>query len=411
MSTRAKAPRRKLPRGISVNPGGRYRVKVNAEGREYSLGTYETLTDAKAAHAIAMGEIARGTFVPPSKRRTQLKAQRAAAEAQAKADGRTCRELAEAFLSWKEAQGRTWGTVYAYRRHLESHFLDKFGERPVSSLTADDLCAWLDDLESSAYGPSVASEVHGTVTGVFRFATGEARGLPRAFVPWCERSPVPPLNTTRRRTAPKRDVILSPAELDQLGRHMSAPGDHALILLAGWCALRIGESLALRRRHVTTDRQGRMFLTVESQVQARGRGTYESAPKSEAGNRTIPVPAAAREVLAEHLANAVQPGPDSLLFPRRGGNMLSNPNTVRRRFNVARDKLSAERVAVGGEPLDGFTFHGLRHTGLTRLGQNGATEAELMAFAGHADPSAVRIYQHAERDRLAALADRMTGSA
>ena len=60
MSTRAKAPRRKLPRGISVNPGGRYRVKVYAEGREYSLGTYETLTDAKAAQAVAKGDLAQG---------------------------------------------------------------------------------------------------------------------------------------------------------------------------------------------------------------------------------------------------------------------------------------------------------------------------------------------------------------
>ncbi|MEB5273738.1 tyrosine-type recombinase/integrase, partial [Pseudomonas aeruginosa] len=64
---------------------------------------------------------------------------------------------------------------------------------------------------------------------------------------------------------------------------------------------------------------------------------------------------------------------------------------------------------AGAEPLGRFTFHGLRHTGLTRLGQSGATEAELMAFAGHSDPKAVRIYQHAERNRLAALADRMTG--
>ena len=111
----------------------------------------------------------------------------------------------------------------------------------------------------------------------------------------------------------------------------------------------------------------------------------------------------------EHLAAHVGADPDALLFPRRGGgNQLNNPNTIRKRFHAAVALLNADRERAELPAYTSFGFHDLRHTGMTRLGQHGATEAELMAFAGHSDPKAVRIYQHAERNRMAALADRMT---
>ncbi|NYN63868.1 site-specific integrase, partial [Salmonella enterica subsp. enterica serovar Typhimurium] len=64
-------------------------------------------------------------------------------------------------------------------------------------------------------------------------------------------------------------TILSPSELARLSELMTYPEDRALILTAGWCALRIGEALALRRRHVVTDDAGRLMLRIETQVQAR----------------------------------------------------------------------------------------------------------------------------------------------
>ena len=45
---------RKLPRGITLNPSGRYRVKLYAQDREFSLGTFAALADAKAALALSL---------------------------------------------------------------------------------------------------------------------------------------------------------------------------------------------------------------------------------------------------------------------------------------------------------------------------------------------------------------------
>ena len=97
---------RKLPRGITLNPSGRYRVKLYAQDREFSLGTFAALADAKAALAVAQGEVARGTFIPPAERRRALKAEAEAASARAAAESRTVRQLADACLLYTSPSPR-----------------------------------------------------------------------------------------------------------------------------------------------------------------------------------------------------------------------------------------------------------------------------------------------------------------
>lgn len=186
------------------------------------------------------------------------------------------------------------------------------------------------------------------------------------------------------------------------------PPDRLAVLLCGWVGLRIGEVLALRRRHISMDADGTRWLRVEAQVQARGSGVREDTPKSAAGFREVPVPAAIVADLDIHMTDHAAPGPDGLLFPRvGGGNRLNNPNTIRKRFIGALAKLNAERARDGQAHIEGFRWHDLRHTALTRLGQAGATMAELKAYAGHSDGKSVEVYQHAERRRLASLAASM----
>ena len=409
------APRKqsKLPPGISVNPSGRYRVRVFTENLTVSLGTFATQTDARAAQSVAYAELARGTFIPPAQRREKIKAEQAARQAQADADARTVRELAEAWLTWQESRGLKLGSLYTYRRHLEAHFLPDYGDAPVGSVTAVELSERLDRLEASK-GMDAAARIHRDVVALFKFATGDVPDLPRNFTPWLLTSPVPPLaaRRLRRPNLPTRNrEVLAPEDVRRLAALMPHPEDRLIILLAGWAALRLGEVLAVRRRHITEDNNGTMWLRIESQVQARGSGVREETPKSAAGHRIIPIPSTIRADVRAHLAEHTAEDRDALLFPRRGpGNRLHNPNTIGKRFKAAVDQLNRERVAAGAHPVEEFTFHGLRHTALTRLGQAGATTAELKAYAGHSDSKSVEIYQHAERGRLSALADTMGGA-
>lgn len=325
----------RLPRGVDRLPGGGYRARLTVDGYQHTIGSFATLGDARAALDIARGEKARGTFVPPAVTRARLKAEKEARRAQAAADSRTVRDMAEAWLSWQTERGLKLGSVYTYRRHLEAHFLPTFGDRPVGEVTALDLNAWLDALEESK-GHAGAAQIHRVVAALFKWATGDAAELPRTFTPWLLTSPVPPLAARRLRRP----------------------------------------NLPQRNRETLTDAE----LSALADL----------------------MPEADR--LAAHLDAHAAPGPDGLLFPRvGGGNDLNNPNTVRKRFNAALKALNAHRAEAGENPVENFTWHGLRHTALTRLGQAGATTAELKAYAGHSDGKSVEVYQHAERRRLASL--------
>ena len=99
----------KLPRGVT-RYRGRYRVRVDYEGRTHSLGMFDTLTDARAALDITRGQIARGRFVPPAERRSARKAEVAMVEAQSV----TLKEWSEKWLAALEANALT---LRAYRQY------------------------------------------------------------------------------------------------------------------------------------------------------------------------------------------------------------------------------------------------------------------------------------------------------
>lgn len=392
-----------LPRGVSLMPDGKtYRARLFVNGKQHSIGNFQSKRDAEAALDIARADKARGVFVPPSEKRRQIKAEREQRAAESLDDPRTVRDLAEDWLRWQESRGLKLGSVYTYRRHLESKFLPTYGDRSISTITALELSDWLDALEQDK-GASSAAQVHRVIAAVFKYATGDSPDLPRSFVPWMLTSPVPPLAARRLRRphhVQRNREILTDQEIVALAGHM--PERECLaVLLSGWAGLRIGEVLTLRRRHVEQDNDGVTWLTVAAQVQARGSGVREDTPKSEAGHRTIPVPPVIVPALEKHLEDHAAPSRDGLLFHAAASpSNLMNPNTLRKHFNIARDKIGEGRMAG---PLDHFTWHGLRHTALTRLRQAGATTAELKAYAGHSDGKSAEIYQHAERRRLAQL--------
>lgn len=405
------APRRqKLPRGVSELRPGTFRARVSYDGRQILIGTFTTVRDARAAVDIARGEMARGTFIPPGERRAAIKAAELAAEVEAARAAFTVDDLAVEWFAFLERTGRAVSTVYSYRRRYEKHIMPTLGAIAVAKVTADDVAAWYEDLDEQQ-GNGVSRPCYQTLSSMFTYATGRAKGQSRSFVPKVAETPCQlagadrhkPVRTVTRQTA-------TPHEVAELASRM--PGREQLaVLLGAWAGLRIGEVLALRRRDVTTTGRGdgtRTFLIVERQVQARGGGLRETSPKSEAGTRTVPIPAALVPTLNDHLRRFAGRGPDGLLFPRQDkGDVWTHPNVLRTHFNAARDGYNSDQQHGNRPTLDGFTFHMLRHTALSHVGEAGATLAELKRFGGHADAKTVQRYQHADLDRLARLAEVM----
>ena len=86
-----------------------------------------------------------------------------------------------------------------------------------------------------------------------------------------------------------------------------------------------------------------------------GRPVHLGPPKTEAGRRTVTLPAVAATALAEHLSTYSEPGPDGLVSTSFEGGLLRRSNFHRRVWRPA-------TRAVG---VDGLRFHDLRHTSAT----------------------------------------------
>jgi integrase len=86
-----------------------------------------------------------------------------------------------------------------------------------------------------------------------------------------------------------------------------------MVLLAGFCGLRLGELLGLEQRHVNALHG---LLTVEQQEhQLRNRELVLGPPKSEAGRRTIALPPFLVPEIEAHLAAFAVPGSEGRVFP------------------------------------------------------------------------------------------------
>ncbi len=164
------------------------------------------------------------------------------------------------------------------------------------------------------------------------------------------------------------------------------------VLLAGFCGLRLGELLGLERRHVNLLRS---LVTIEQQEhQLRNGLLVLGPPKSDAGRRTIAVPAFLVAELEGHLEQYTAPQPEARVFRgERGGSLRRH--VVQKYWIAARSTTNLP---------DNFRLHDLRHTANTLAAATGASTKELMHRMGHASSQAAIRYQHATRERDDALA-------
>lgn len=166
-----------------------------------------------------------------------------------------------------------------------------------------------------------------------------------------------------------------------------------LVLLAGFCGLRLGEALGLTADCVDV-LHGSLRIDRQLQELPPDGRVVLTEPKTAAGRRTVPLPGVVAAAVEEHLAHHAGPTPERFLFVGATGAPLR-----RRKWGA---EWNIARRAVG---LPELHFHDLRHSALTLLAATGATVAELQAAAGHSSSAAALRYQHATESRARLLAD------
>lgn len=170
----------------------------------------------------------------------------------------------------------------------------------------------------------------------------------------------------------------------------------AMVLTAGLAGLRWGEVTALTRRRV--DLLHATITVAEQRVRLDSGEMMVGPPKSDAGRRTVAIPAPLVAELADHLGRYVVAGADAVVFTSASGAPLDRTNFRERVWRPACAEVGVQ-----------VTFHDLRHLAATLAAVTGATTKEIMARLGHSTQQAALMYQHATADRDAAIAEALTG--
>jgi len=261
---------------------------------------------------------------------------------------------------------------------LRNHILPTFGQRPVGKVVPAEIRTWYAEL-GTKLAPATTTRVYRLLHSIFATAVEDELIMRNPCL----------VRGASTASSPERPTATI-AEVDALVEAMDDQY-RAMVILAAWCGLRLGELLALSRRRINLD-QGTVEVVASSYE--RFHGNVETGPpKTAAGRRRVSIPPHVLPEIERHLRHHVGSGPDSRLFVGPKGGILY-------RGVFARSWRRA-RTSVGVEHL---TFHDLRHTGNTLAATAGASTKELMVRMGHANPRAALIYQHATAERDKAIA-------
>lgn len=371
----------KYPRGIDKR-GSKYRARVFYMGRQHSLGGFYSLADAKTALAVARGQMAAGTFVPPSERRRLLKVQ----SEEERVHALTVRAWADVWMEGLERADRSPATLRSYRSTLDRHILPALGDSRLVDVTPEDV---QDMVEAADVAKATRDNITRVTRAMFLSAVNaKAGGLTESPVRVVVRKP-----QTRTLSADD-DAIPSPAEVAQLAAAMPARLGLA-VLLAAWVGLREGEVLGLQRRDFAhLDDPEHATVRIQRQWASKAKPPRYMPPKT-ARRFPLTIPASMVPAIVAHLKDHVRPEADAPVFAARTGTPVPD-TTFRTAWNKARAQIHP-----------GLHFHDLRHVGLTRYAQQGASLAELQARGGHSTVEAAMRYQHAEAERDRALTARL----
>ncbi|MGI8755295.1 MAG: site-specific integrase, partial [Acidimicrobiales bacterium] len=112
--------------------------------------------------------------------------------------------------------------------------------------------------------------------------------------------------------------FLTPSEIGQLAEAID-PRYQALILLASYGGLQLGELAGLRRAQVDPDQE--TVRVIENAVEVRGH-IVRGAPKTRAGRRTVPLAPTIAAALRQHVDRYGVTEPDAPVFAGPHGGTL-----------------------------------------------------------------------------------------
>ncbi|HEX6762879.1 MAG TPA: tyrosine-type recombinase/integrase [Gaiellaceae bacterium] len=287
-------------------------------------------------------------------------------------------------------------TFDLYSYNLRSHVLPRLGGRALSALRTEDVDGLIAELEAEG---KAAGTVRNVIVPLRKMLADAVRQGLLVANP-AARADLPPTQDFAGKEIPRehteaiRAALVASAPTDPLRNEPDLLYVCFFDVALG-TGLRLGELRALRWRDVDRDRR---VIRVE---RAFSRGELRR-PKTDAGRRLVPLFASVDAALRELAARAVERGryaPEELVFGSQRGTPLQPSNFRQRVWGPA--------IRRAGLEHEGYRFHDLRHTAVSRLVAAGADVKLVQAVAGHANPLiTLRRYSHLLDARVSEAAKR-----
>ena len=296
------------------------------------IKTFARKRDADAHHAIVGVAVRTGTHTADSRSVTVANA-------------------AELWLESCEAAGLERSSLTSYRQHAELHIIPILGALKLSQLTVPLVRGFEDRLRRDGRSPAMVRLARRALGGIL--ADAQERGLVGQNVVYSMRKS----RRTRRADGNgklKTGVdIPAPTEIRAIvGKLATAAGRYRpLLLTAIFAGLRASELRGLRWEDVDLKRSE---LHVRQRADRYGK---IGRPKSEAGERTVPLPPMVVAALREHKL-ACPTNDQDIVFPNSRGNIEHRNTIVYQGFHPV--QVAAGVVDQhGGAKYKGL--HALRH--------------------------------------------------
>jgi integrase len=382
------------------DPHGATRISRTGKStpvRHTAPHTFDTRSDAEAWLTDERRLISSGTWTAPAVRK--------AARNSAHGSGMpTFEAYATTWIAERRVKGRPLATRTRdhYADLLERYLSPAFGQLPIDQVTAELVSGWYDSFKPAGRrkGNRSKGKDAGETTKAHTYSFGRAvmNTAVGAHGPLVGR--VNPFAIRGGGSSPnrRREELATAAEVKVMLETIR-PEWRALLQLGLWTGLRFGEIAGLRRRDIDLPRN--LVRVHRSIARTKSEGVIEKGTKSDAGTRDQRIPANLVPVLRQHLKDHVGRSPNALLFPSATGTHLA-PSTFYGKSGGT--GWYGARAAAGHPTLH---FHDLRATGATLFAQQGATEAEIMAWLGDSTPQAAQRYVRAARSRMDMLTDKM----
>jgi integrase len=303
--------------------------------------------------------------------------------------------VAEQWFATK--QHRKPKTLEGYRSLLGTVVLPEWRDEPLKAINYARLSTWLSGLSTGdrSLSASRIRQAHQLIGAVYKYAmkAGLASKNPASEID--RRHDLPEERETERH-------YLTLTQLLDLARETGKY--ETLTLVLGFCGLRFGEAIALKRRDV-----GDQELIVRRSVTyVQGLGMTETDTKTKR-SRHVPVPEPVWNMLS------LPDDGDALVFPGKGGHLTLGEyrwvfdKAVTRLQEAAKAK-QAEEIAEKGKTITPefptISPHALRHTCASLAISAGANVKVVQRLLGHATAAmTLDTYGHLLSDDLAGVAN------